>query len=199
MRRFTILPTGALLLGLVACGSEKAPVSVPVTTTTTRNAPAWIDNEEIPDGIAALGIAQSNPMGDKGLQRTVALADARTKMAGKMKVRVQSMFSRLDQSVTTASADASKKPIKSDVMNRVIDNVTRQLVDQELAGTNTRATWVDPADGSLYLFLVMTKDSMDRALAGAAQAQIKKEIAQGEQSLSVALDKLDAAIAASSK
>ena len=200
MRRFTILPTGALLLGLVACGTEKAPVTtVPVTTTTTRNAPAWIDNEEIPDGIASLGIAQSNPMGDKGLQRTVALADARTKMAGKMKVRVQSMFSRLDQSVTTASADGTKKPIKSDVMNRVIDNVTRQLVDQELAGTNTRATWTDPADGSLYLFLVMTKDSMDRALAGAAQAQIKKEIAQGEQSLSVALDKLDAAIAASSK
>lgn len=199
MRRFSILPTGTLLLGLVACGSEKTPVTVPVTTTTTRNAPAWIDNEEIPDGIASLGIAQANPMGDKGLQRTVALADARTKMAGKMKVRVQSMFSRLDQSVTTASADASKKPIKSDVMNRVIDNVTRQLVDQELAGTNTRATWVDPADGSLYLFLVMTKDSMDRALAGAAQAQIKKEIAQGEQSLSVALDKLDAAIAASSK
>lgn len=199
MRRSLVLPTGALLLGLVACGNEKAPVTVPVTTTTTRNAPAWIDNEEIPDGIAALGIAQPNPMGDKGMQRTVALADARTKMAGKMKVRVQSMFSRLDQSVTTASADGTKKPIKSDVMNRVIDNVTRQLVDQDLAGTVTRATWTDPADGSLYLFLVMTKDSMDRALAGAAQAQIKKEIAQGEQSLSVALDKLDAAIAASGK
>jgi hypothetical protein len=43
----------------------------------------------------------------------------------------------------------------------------------------------------------MTKDTMDRALAGAAQAQIKKEIAQGEQSLDKALDKLDAAIAAS--
>jgi len=191
------LPVGVLLLSLIACGAEKGPVTVPVTTTTTRNAPAWIDNEEIPDGIAATGIAQPNPMGDKGLQRTVALADARTKMAGKMKVRVQSMFRRLDQSVTTASADASKKPIKSDVMDRVIDNVTRQVINQELAGTNTRATWTDPSDGSLYLFLVMTKDSMDRALAGAAQSQIRKEIAQGEQSLTVALEKLDAAIAAS--
>jgi len=38
---------------------------------------------------------------------------------------------------------------------------------------------------------------MDRALAGAAQSQIRKEIAQGEQSLEKALDKLDAAIAAS--
>jgi len=82
-------------------------------------------------------------------------------------------------------------------MNRVIENVTRQLVDQELAGTTTRNFWNDPADGSLYVFVVMTKDSMDRALAGAAQSQIRKEIAQGEQSLNTALDKLDAAIAAS--
>ena len=71
------------------------------------------------------------------------------------------------------------------------------LVDQELAGTSTRAFWTDPADGNLYVFVVMTKDTMDRAMAGAAQAQIKKEIAQGEQSLDKALDKLDAAIAAS--
>ena len=97
--------------------------------------------------------------------------------------------------MTTASAD--KKPIRTDVMNRVIENVTRQLVDQELAGTSTRAFWTDPNDGNLYVFVVMTKDTMDRALAGAAQAQIKKEIAQGEQSLDKALDKLDAAIAAS--
>ena len=34
-------------------------------------------------------------------------------------------------------------------------------------------------------------------MANAGQAQIKKEIAEGEQSLDKALDKLDAAIAAS--
>ena len=59
-------------------------------------------------------------------------------------------------------------------MNRVIENVTRQLVDQELAGTSTRAFWTDPTDGSLYVFVVMTKDTMDRALANAAQAGLKK-------------------------
>ena len=53
-------------------------------------------------------------------------------------------------------------------------------MDQELAGTSTRAFWTDPTDGSLYVFVVMTKDTMDRAMANAAQAQIKKEIAEGE-------------------
>jgi len=196
MRSSLILPLGMALAGLVGCGT-KAPATVPVTSTPTKNAPSWIDNEEIPDGLAAVGIAQPNPMGDKSMQRTVAIADARTKLAGKLKVRVQNMFSQLNQQVTSASADAGKKPIKSDVMNRVIDNVTRQLVDQELAGTSTRAFWTDPADSNLYVFVVMTRDTMDRAMANAAQAQIKKEIADGEASLNTALDKLDAAIAAS--
>jgi hypothetical protein len=198
MRSSTLLSLGLALAGLLACGPKQAPTTVPVTSTPTKNAPSWIDNEEIPDGLAAVGIAQPNPMGDKSMQRTVAIADARTKLAGKLKVRVQNMFSQLNQQVTTASADASKKPIKADVMNRVMENVTRQLVDQELAGTTTRAFWTDPSDNNLYVFVVMTKDSMDRALAGAAQTQIKKEIDMGEKDLNRALDKLDAAIAASS-
>jgi len=200
MRMRTALPLATLLLVLVGCAGEKAPVAAPapVTTTQAKNAPAWVDNEEIPDGLAAVGIAQPNVMGDKGLQRTVAVADARNKLAGKLKVRVQNMFSQLNQQVTTASSDAGKA-IKVDVMNRVIENVTRQVIDQELAGTNTRGTWTDPTDGSLYMFVVMTKDSMDTALASSAKAQIKKEIAQGEVSLNTALDKLDAAIAASNK
>jgi len=197
MRPSTILPLALALAGLVGCGPKKAPNTIPVTTTPARNAPSWIDNEEIPDGLAATGIAQPNPMGDKSLQRTVAIADARTKLAGKLKVRVQNMFSQLNQQVTTAAADSSQKPIKADVMNRVIENVTRQVVDQELAGTSTRAFWTDPSDQNLYVFVVMTKDTVDHALANAAQTQIKREIDQGEQSLDKALDKLDAAIAAS--
>ena len=172
MRSSLILPLGLVLAGLVGCGS-KGPATAPVTSTQAKNAPSWIDNEEIPDGLAAVGIAQPNPMGDKSLQRTVAIGDARTKLAGKLKVRVQNMFSQLNQQVTTAAADGTKKPIKNDVMNRVIENVTRQVVDQELAGTSTRAFWADPTDGSLYVFVVMTKDTMDRAMSNAAQAQIK--------------------------
>jgi hypothetical protein len=193
MRSNLTLPLGLALAGLVACGPKQGPATAPVTSTQTKGAPSWIDNEEIPDGLAAVGIAQANPMNDKAMQRTVAVADARTKLAGKLKVRVQNMFSQLNQQVTSASADGKAKPIKSDVMNRVIENVTRQLVDQELSGTTTRSFYRDPADGNLYVFVVMNKDT----IASVAQAQIRKEIAQGEVDLNQALDKLDAAIAAS--
>jgi len=198
MRMRTVLPLGTLLLAMVGCAGQQTPVTAPVTTTQASNAPAWVDNEEIPDGLAAVGIAQANVMGDKGLQRSTAIADARTKLAGKLKVRVQSMFSQLNQQVSEAALEKNGKPVRTEVMNRVIENVTRQVVDQTLAGTNTRGTWTDYQDGSLYVFVVMTKDSMDQALAATAKAQIKKEIAQGEQSLNTALDKLDKAIAASS-
>jgi len=198
MRRSPLLPAGLALLAFLACGKkpQTAPVN-PVTTTASKGAPAWIDNEEIPDGLAAVGIAQSNPMGDKSMQRTTAIADARVKLAGKIKTRVQNMFSQLNQQVTSASADGKGKPIKSDVMSRVIENTTRVLVDQEVSGTEVRGFYTDPSDGNLYVQVVMTKASMDRALQGTAQAQIQKEIASGEKELEAALDKLDAAIAAS--
>ena len=195
MRRTLILPALSVLVGLMACG-EKKPKPLPVTTTQTKGAPAWIDQEEIPDGLAAVGIASMNPLNDKSFQRTEAIADGRTKLAGKLKVRVQNVFSQLNQRVT-AGATGDKKPLKADVMQRVQENVTRQLVDQELVGSVPRHFWTDPADGNLYVFMVMSKENLDRALAGISQAQIRKEIAQGEKDLESALDKLDAAIAAS--
>jgi hypothetical protein len=196
MRVSCILPVSAILLALLGCGQKKAPQALPVTTTQTKGAPAWIDHEEIPDGLAAVGIAGSNLMGDKQLQRTEAQANGRTALAAKIQVRVQGMFSQLTQRMNTA-ASGEKKPAKAEVMQRVQENVTRQVVNETLSGSVPREFWVDPADGSLYVFMVMSKDTVDKTLANTAQAQLHKEIAQGEKSLEDALDKLDAAIAAS--
>lgn len=183
----------ALGLGL-AC--DKPVVAPPVTTTPAKNAPTWIDNPNIPDGLADVGIAQPNPMGDKSMMRTTALADARVKLAGQLKLKVQNMFSQLNQQYTTAAANTGQKPIKNDSMTRMIENVTRNLVDQELQGTQVRSWYTDPTDGNLYCHLVMTKESMENALRQQANKEIRREIAQGEKSLESALDKLDAAIAA---
>jgi hypothetical protein len=185
----------ATLAFTVACG-EKKPEAAPVTTTKAPGAPAWVDSPNIPDGLADVGYSQSNPMGDKGMMRTVALGDARVKLAGQLKVKVQSMFSQLNQQYTTASANTGQKPIKNDVMQRMIENVTRNIVDQELQGTQVRAWWQDPSDGALYCHLVMTKESMDNAMRQQANKEIRREVAQGEKALESALDKLDAAIAA---
>jgi hypothetical protein len=198
MRLRITLPLGSLLLTLTACNAPQyAPAPAQAAAAPASATPAWVDSEEVPDGLAAVGISQPNAMGDKGMQRTVAVADARAKLAGKLKVRVRSMFTQLNQQVTTASAETGAKPIKRDVMNRVIENVTRQLVDQELVGASTRATWTDPSDGSLYLFLVMPREAVNQSLANTAKTEIRREIAKGETTLKPALPKVDQAVVAS--
>jgi hypothetical protein len=192
----TNLSLGIVLLSLAGCAPRQAPVATPVTSTATRDAPAWIDQEEVPGGLAAVGIAQPNPMGDKAMQRTVAVADARTKLAGKLKVRVQHLFTLLNQQVTEASAGTGAQAVKTDAMNRVMESVTRQLVDQELVGATTRATWTDAQDGSLYLLLTMTREATDRALASATKTEIRKQIVQGQPQLAPVLPKVDTAVAA---
>ena len=159
--------------------------------------PAWIDHGEISDGLGAVGIAKPDAMGDKGLQRQVAIANARTTLAWELKVRVENLFNHLNQRETITSAQTGNQPINPLVMKRVIENVTRQVVDLTLEGTQTRGIWTSPEDGSLHVFVVMTKVSLDHALTFAAKAQIKREIAHGAQGLDTALDRLDAAVAAS--
>ena len=199
MRLWITLPLGTLLLAGVGCGSpQAAPASGQAApAAATVQSPAWVDNEEIPDGIAAVGIAQANVMGDKGMQRTTAAADARAKLAGKLKVRVQNMFTQLNQQVATAALGGNGKPIRQEVMNRVIGNVTRQLVDQELVGASTRYTWTDPSDGSLYLFMVMPRENVNAALASTAKTEIQHEISQGQTTLKPALPQVDKAVAVS--
>lgn len=195
MRRSLLLPALTVLAVLTACG-EKKPKPLPVTTTQTKGAPAWIDQEEIPDGLAAVGIASMNPMGDKGVQRYEAIAQARANLAAKLKIRVQNVFSQLDQRMKSAAA-SGKGPVKADVMQRVQENVARQLVDQTLMGSAPKAFWTDPADGSLYVFVVISKETLEKSISSSSEEQIRKEISNGEKALESALDKLDAAIAAS--
>jgi len=192
MRLRTPLPLGILLFALGACGSPRAaPDRAPDPPAPADQAPAWVDDENLPGGLAAIGIAQAGPMGDKGRQRTAAIADARTKLAAKLKVKVQSLFTLLNRQAATAASGA--RPIRTEALNRVIDNVTRQLVDRELPGAAARATWTDPDDGSLYLLLVMTRDNLDRALAASAKAEIRQEIGRGEPTLVPVLPRVDAA------
>jgi hypothetical protein len=179
---------------LSACTSQ--PTKPVASASTASASPSWIDNPELPDAITGVGIAQSNPLGDKSMQRTTAIANARVDLAQKLKVRVQNMFTQLNQQATSANSD-TKKPIRTDVASRMTENVSRVLTNQEVAGSSVRQIWTDPADGNLYALVVLTKESVDKALGEIAKSQIQQEINNGEKNLGNALEKLDQAIATS--
>jgi len=178
---------------LVGCA---APVAQPpVTSIAARNAPSWVDNPAIPEGLGAVGIAQPNALGDIDEMRTEAEANARTRLASMMNIKVQGMFSNLFQQVKTGSNE-NGKAVSTEVANKVTEDVKRQILNENLRGATVQESYTAP-NGSYYVHMVMTKETMERALRGAAKDQIHKEIEQGEKSLEHALDKLDSAIAAS--
>ena len=178
---------------IAGCASK--PTVAPSASTATRNAPNWIDHPELPDALTGIGIAQSNILGDKSMQRATATANARVDLAQKLKVRVQGLFSQLAQQVTNAGNDG-KATVRSDVATRMTENASRILTDQQLSGSMVRETWTDPSDGNLYALVVLSKDSVDNALSEIARSQIQQQINQGEHNLDRAMQKLDAAITA---
>ena len=192
MRLLPSLTLGTTLLVLVGCSS---PVTQPVTSISAKNAPAWIDHPEIADGLGATGSAQPNSLGDVDEMRSEAESNARTRLAQMLNVKVQGMFSELFQKVNSGSSETGKKAVSTEVANKVTENVKRQIVNENLRGAIVQESYTEPG-GTFWVHMVMTKETMERAMKGAAKAEITKEIAQGERSLEHALDKLDSAIAA---
>ena len=193
MRTLTTLSLGASLAILVGCG-QPTPVPPPVTSIAAKNAPSWVDNPAIPDGLGAVGIAQPNALGDVDEMRTEAEANARTRLAAMMDIKVQAMTSSVSQQLKTGTTE-NGKAVTTEVMSKFSEDIKRQILNQNLRGAIVQESYTAPS-GSYYVHMVMTKETLERTLRGAATAQIKKELAQGEKGLEHALDKLDSAIAA---
>lgn len=187
MKIFSAVLIGILLLA--GCASKE----IAVTTTGTSGAPAWIDNEIFTEEqITATGIAQRNPLNDLAMQRSAALADARVKMAQKISVRVQGVFSRLDQQQTTAKSKQGKdKIVGKDVMTRMMEDTYRQTVDQTLSGAAPQQFWTDEKTGNLYVLVAMDRTGVDRAISSAASQAIRKELNQGSRDLQDSLRRMD--------
>lgn len=166
----------AIFLLLVGCAKQ-----FPVTTTKTSGAPEWIDKEEYStERITAVGIAQKNPLEDKGLQRSEALVDSRVKMAAKISARAQGLFEQLNKRLTHVTQADSAKGIRStEAMSRTIEETRRQMVNQILQGSVPQAFWTDPADGTLYVLLSMNRGESEQAIERVVSQALRKELNLG--------------------
>jgi len=170
-----------MLVLLAGCGTK----GIPVTTTKTSGAPAWIDNEIFSaEQITAVGIARKNPLNDKSMQRSEALADARTKMAQKISGRSQSVYSQLNRHQTEAgNARGGKKLTATDVASKTTEETRRVVTDLVMYGTTPEEFWTDPEDGNLYVLVVMDPERSARAFAIADPNSRRKELDQGSGAL----------------
>lgn len=181
-----------LLIGiclLAGCATK----GIPVTTTRTSDAPPWIDNEIFSaEQISAVGIAQKNPLDDKSMQRTEALVDARTKMAQKITAHPQSVFKQFNRHQTDGGkTPAGKAAASSDVMSRTAEETRRQVVGLVLHGTAPEKFWTDPADGTLYVLVVMNGENSARAFSIADSLVKRKDLDQRSRNLQEEMLRMD--------
>ena len=194
MKSFRYLISIALLAIIaVGCGTTKKPETV-VTSTKTKNAPAWIDNPGTVGGMVGVATEPPNVMGDIMMQRKTALAAARAEIAKQMEVRVQGVFAGLDQQYKTAGTEG-KKVIRTEAMSRMREDTQREVVNVAMTGATPREFWTDPETKQLWVLVVLDKDTADRAVKASASAALRKEIKTGEADLKDALGRLDAVLA----
>ncbi|UQB42099.1 LPP20 family lipoprotein [Thiomicrospira microaerophila] len=131
-------------------------------------APQWYCDPQYEGGLAAVGEAAPNPAGDNNMQRTVAMGNARDDLARQMEVEVKNMLENWTRTTGTGEAQTYEANIA---------NVSRQVANQTLNGSNQLARWVAP-DGTLVL-LVGVKDQ--GSLRNSIKTSLRNEDALWQQ------------------
>jgi hypothetical protein len=152
------------LLGFSAC-AKKTPKPIPeVMETEFKGAPDWVTK-----GCGAYYKAKKTPMicgvGSVGGSRNVSLirdtaaARARTDLARSLEVKVKAMLKDY-QATTTGGQDFGTSA--SDEQNIV--DVSKQITDMTLSGTEIEETWITP-NGTFYALVAMDVEKFKGAVS----------------------------------
>lgn len=159
----------ALWVPLAGCAKKKTAAPLPPVANTVEKGPAWIDNHGVgmgqPGDIFAAGMCDARRVSDRGLQRTAAQEDARTKVALALQARVSALIKNYQRAIS----DLTKEPLsESD-----ISNVSQTFTDTTLAGSRVVESWRDPSTGDLH---VLVKIAFDKELMEKLKNQIDKAL-----------------------
>lgn len=181
-----------MIVLLAGCGTKE----IPVTTTKTSGAPIWIDNEEFtPERITATGIARKNALNDTSMQRSEALLDGRTKILHKIAPYVAGKDGTLKQNQAAASvSSARKKADGRESASSRFEGSGQQNTGQVLYGVVPEEFWTDPANGTLYVLMVMSGETSAKAYAIAHPQAAEQELDQESRKLREGLQHMEETI-----
>ncbi len=169
-RGIALVSAVALWSSLAGCGKKaEAPPPPPPAANTVAQGPAWIDNHGTgmgqPGDVFAAGMCDARRVADRGLQRTAAQEDARTKIA----LSLQSRVSALIKNYQRAISDMAKEPLsESD-----ISNTSKTFTDTTLSGVAFVESWRDPSTGDFH---VLAKIPFNKELTDKLKNQIDKAL-----------------------
>lgn len=180
----TLLVASAASFMLVGCASKdtKPQFTEVCEYQPGVQAPEWYCDPTVEGGVAAIGEARPNVANDKNMQRTQAMASARTGIARQLETKVQAMLT--DWARTTGAGDAQTYEAN-------FEDVSRQLTQQTLTDTRQLKRWVAP-DGTLVLLVGMDPNQVKADLKNNIKTSMGNKEALWQQFQSQqALESLD--------
>jgi hypothetical protein len=198
--RTTLLLVPATCLALAAltgCGDDRTPppaapdqgIKQP-TNAAFKDAPSWVRNPT-DDGkykLASSGSARQS-MGGESKQRTFAMNEARQEIARSISTEVKSMI----ETYFTQGGDPGAAEAAQQVQTEVSRNLTQALVN----GSQKRAEWINDQTGDLYVWVVVDPDlaaQVAQQTAKATRAAAEKAQVKAELKAQDALDRLEKAV-----
>lgn len=192
INKLTVL--GCCLIGCIAlngCGGNKLPKESPnVKEENLDKLPEWVISPEMPNGIAAVGIAAPS-RGGLQFQLPKAELDAKAKIAA----LIQSEIS----SVTKNAMRESNTNGLNDVEN-VFTQATKEVVDNMPMSGVKRINMYQHKDGTLYVHMILDNTDYSRYLASSRkiyeermrQANLSKEnLNQAQDAVKELFDELE--------
>ena len=174
----TILMLGILTISsmmIMGCGgaikeTKETKVQEKGLTKEFADAPKWVLNPSVEQGLAAVGSAK---VGKVGMQfaRTEALANGRDELARMMSVKVSNMVKNFAQ--VTGLGD-------SQTVDRVSGQVSKQVTSEVLSGSRQKDMWISPI-GDVYILVVVDTSLIKQTVKDSVSSSYKNDAALAQQ------------------
>lgn len=173
----------AIAVGIVGCSSKvdsiaQAPKEI---KNELVDAPKWVLATQ--DNVKGINAAGSARIGKAGMQFAITEAEAngRDQMARQIQIKVATMVKNFTQQTGVGDTQT---------VDKVVSNVSRQVTQQELIGTQRKDLWISPS-GELWVLISMSDQSVS-AVRNAVKSSFKNDDALHQQVLAKqAQDELD--------
>lgn len=157
---------------LAGCGNEARPAQPTAPTGPTNDGPDWKkDPTQGGKILGAYGVSEKMFGGEDAQVKRARLA-ARQELASMINAKIQSVVKDwIREGGVITSQDNAQAAMTS------FEAATRAVVNQDLAGTMQRDSWIDERNGKLYVWMVANPEIAAKIAADAkAAARENKEL-----------------------
>jgi hypothetical protein len=160
------------MIGLSGCGRDEPKATAPGIAAPTNDVPDWV-NDPSQGGkvLGAYGVAEKALAGE-AKQISQARLKAREELAATLSSKIQGVIKDwVREGGIITSQDNAQSAMVS------FESATRNVINQNLEGSQQKARYVDTATGKLYVYVVVNPDIAAKiAEAAKAAARENKEL-----------------------